>query len=205
MEGFFMKRYFLSALLAFMATAVIQGCASIPTSIPSSYLGKQRQMAVQIAEIAEKPNFRDSGEGGLIGWVASIGRSSNMKEMFEGIKGETVKELLRQEIERKLEGAFDVDEESRDLSLEVQVTQWGWFLPTAMLGIKTGSYQMEIIGIVKVCEKGADNKEIARLLVASQKPLGNEPTAEICQQALKQAVDDFAQQAANNLLKQKKG
>lgn len=195
----------LILLLAIMVTsAVFQGCASTPMSIPSSYMNKDREISVQISEIEEKPEFRDSKGGGIIGWAVSLGRSSDMKEMFEGVKGETVKELLRQKIEQKFDGPFVVDEESKDLRLEVEVIQWGWFLPTTAFGIKAGSYQLEIIGNVRVYDLSTDNENVAGVMVTSQKPLGNNPTAEACQTALQQAIDDFSEKAAKTLLKEMK-
>lgn len=198
-----MKKAYLIVLVLFIAV-LMQSCASGPQPIPSTYYEKPHQISVQVTEIREKPSFRDSGQGGLIGGLVSLGRSSDMKEMFEGIKGETVKELIRQEIEKKLEETFAVEEESKDLGLEVEISQWGWFLPTTAFGIKTGSYQLEIIGNISVYEVVPEKKRIAGLSIISQKPLGNKPTSEICQQALKEAITDFAEQAKTTLLKDKK-
>lgn len=196
------SKFFFSIII--LLISIISGCVTAPKNIPSSYFEKQHDIAVNVVRINEKPIFRDSGQGGLIGAVVAMGRSGTMKEMFEGIKGETVKELLRQEIENKLESTFVIDEESKDLSLEVNVVQWGWFLPTTALGIKTGSYQLEINGSARVFELTPIKKEIAVVNVLSQKPLGNDPTSEICQQALKEAIEDFARQVAASLLKEKR-
>jgi hypothetical protein len=198
-----MKKNLYVAIVTFCAFIFIQGCAAGPKPIPAAYFDKQHQISVQVSRIGD-PSFRDSGQGGLIGLAVGLGRSSDMKEMFAGIKGDTVKELLRQEIEKKLEGAFAVEDDSKDLALEVQITQWGWFLPTTAFGIKTGSYQLEIIGQVSVNEITPEKKQIAGLSVYSQKPLGNEPTAELTQQALKQAIEDFAEKAKVTLLQEKK-
>lgn len=199
-----MRRNLILSTCMLLLFIYIQGCATAPQSIPASYMQKQHQLSVQVSEIREA-NFRDSGGGGIVGVLVGIGRSSNMKDMFEGIKSDTVKELLRQEIEKKLEDSFTIDEESKDLALEVSITQWGWFLPTTAFGIKTGSYQLEIMGFVTVNEMAPEKKEIARLHVISQKPLGNEPTTDMTQQALKQAVEDFAEKTRETLLQEKKG
>jgi len=60
------------------------------------------------------------------------------------------------------------------------------------------------MGTVSVYDVSHEKQKVAGLAISSQKPLGNKPTAEMCQQALKQAIDDFAEQAKNTLLKEKK-
>ncbi len=199
-----MKRRMFVVVAALCIAIFFQGCASGPQPIPAAYFDAPHQISVQVTRIEEKPSFRDSGNGGLVGVLVGLGRSSDMKKMFDGIKGETVKELIRQELESKLDTTFVVDEESKDLGLEVEISHWGWFLPTTAFGIKTGSYQLEIMGTVAVYEVSPEKKRVANLLIASRKPLGNKPTAEICQQALEQAITDFAQQARDTLLKEKK-
>jgi len=198
-----MRRVFSMVFVIFV-NMIIYGCASAPPNLPSTYFENQREMSINVVKINDKANFRDSGQGGIIGAVMSISRSSNMQEMFEGIKGETVKELLRQEIEKKLESTFAIDEESKDLGLEIEVSQWGWFLPTTAFGIKTGSYQLDLVGSVSVYDLRSEKKKVAQVKITSQKPLGNDPTALACQQALKQAIEDFAEQARISLLKEKK-
>ncbi len=199
-----MNKKLASLLILMCITLIFQSCASGPQPIPSAYFEKPHEISVRITNIDDKPSFRDSGNGGLVGLLVNAGRSSDMKTMFEGISGDTVKELLRQSIENQLEGTFTVDDDSKDLGVEVEISHWGWFLPTTAFGIKTGSYQLEIMGTVSVYEVTPDKKRVAGLVIVSQKPLGNKPTAEICQEALKQAIVDFAAQAKNTLLKDRR-
>jgi|GEM_PF-3116099 len=174
-----------------------------PSPIPSSYYETEPELSIEIVKIEPKPVMRDSGGGGLIGLIVKSGRSSNMKEQLEGIKGETVKELLRQNISAKMEEAFDISdvEDNPGLALEVSITTWGWFVPTTALGIKTGSYQFEIIGSASVFDQiQPARKEVAYITAFSQKPLGNDPDKDETQQALLQAIDDFSNQVGNMLL-----
>ncbi len=174
-----------------------------PSPIPSTYYETEPELSVDIVKIAPKPVMRDSGQGGLIGLLVNSGRSSNMKEQLEGIKGETVKELLRQNISDKMEEVFDIAdvEDNPGLALDVNITTWGWFVPSTAFGIKTGSYQFEIIGFASVFDQmQPERKEIAYITAFSQKPLGNDPDKEETQQALLQAIDDFSTQVANMLL-----
>ena len=157
-------------------------------------------MSVAIVKITDRPALRDSGGGGLIGLAVSAGRASDMRTIFEGIEGETVKELLRQQISDKIESAFIIEEESEDLALEVTVTNWGWFVPTAAFGIKTGSYQLEIFGLVSVYTLAPEKKQLTSFHAMAQKPLGNEPTTEDTQKALMEAIDEFSTQVATFLL-----
>jgi len=174
-----------------------------PSPIPPTYYETEPELCVDIVRIAPKPFMRDSGQGGIIGLVVNSSRSNNMQEQLEGIKGETVQELLRQKISDKMEAVFDIAdvEDKPGLALEVTVTTWGWFVPTTAFGIKTGAYQFEIIGAATVFDQTQpERKEIAWISAFSQKPLGNDPDKDETQQALLLAIDDFSTQVANMLL-----
>lgn len=199
-----MKKILILSFLLALMSVLISGCATGPVQLPAKYFEKQHEISISVVKIDDKPRMRDSGQGGLIGAIVNAGRSSSMQEIFDGIKGETVKELLRQQIANKLEGPFVIEEESKDLSLEITVNTWGWFLPTTLFGIKTGSYQLEIFGEVSIYELKREKEQIAFVRAYAQKPLGNDPSSTECQQALKLAIDEFAQQVAEFVLKEKK-
>ncbi len=194
----------LVSLLFIVVVFNLYGCgAKGPSPIPNVYYETEPELSVEIVKIEPKPTMRDSGNGGLIGLLVKSGRASNMKEQLEGIKGETVKELLRQQISAKMEESFEISdvEDNPQLALEVNITTWGWFLPTAALGIKAGSYQFEIIGSASVYDQNLPKKkEIAYITAFSQKPLGNDPDKNETQQALLQAIDDFSNQVVKVLL-----
>jgi hypothetical protein len=161
-------------------------------------------MCVVVVRCSEKPLFQDSGGGGLIGLMVSAGRSSNMKKKMEGISGDTVKELLRQSISGKLEDYFDLVEEDAPLATEIKVNQWGWYLPTTAFGIKTGSYQMRILGEVKVYDTSNGKKaRIASVTGSSEQSLGDDPEADVTQEALLKAIDDFSTQVVDVILQNK--
>jgi len=90
-----MKRKMFIVLVSIFISVFIQGCASGPQPIPATYFDTPHHLSVQITQIKENPSFRDSGNGGLIGLVVGAGRSSDMKEMFEGIKTGDRKETGR--------------------------------------------------------------------------------------------------------------
>ncbi|WP_043807722.1 hypothetical protein [Desulfatibacillum aliphaticivorans] len=158
-------------------------------------------MSVTVSKIKDKPTMRDSGQGGLIGALVNAGRASGMREQLEGIKGETVRELLRQRLSEKMEEHYYIVDDEPQLAMEVKVSTWGWFVPSTMLGIKTGAYQCEIIGKVEIWDMTCKRKKkVAYVTAVSQKPLGDDPNKDFAQEALLLAVDDFAQKTAELLM-----
>lgn len=190
----------LFCILSAASIFIFSGCATVPIKMPSNYLSEEHDISVEVVHIKDKASLRDSGSGGLIGLVAKAVRSGGMEEIFGGIQGETVKELLRQQIENNLDEVFYIEEESEDLVLELNITQWGWFIPTTVLGIKTGGYQLEIIGQIAVYDLTMEKKLLMKTFVSSQQPLGKEPTSEETNKALMLAIADFSKKAANSVV-----
>ena len=135
--------------------------------------------------------------------VTAAVRGSNMKERMQGIKGDAVTELVRQKMTEKLEQCFEVSETSKDLMTEVQITQWGWFVPTTALGIKTGSYQFMLNGTINVYDVAKNREQVGYVVAASQQPLGNDPTPQQSQEALLKAAEDFSNKAMAVILQNK--
>jgi len=189
------------AVLVCFTMIFMSGCATAPPKhLPAKYTQEDHEMSIEIVKISDKPALRDSGGGGLIGIIVSADRASDMRDIFEGIEGETVKELLRQQISDNLESAFIIDEESEDLALEVTVTNWGWFVPTTAFGIKTGSYQLEIFVTVSVYTLNPEKKQITTFRAIAQKPLGSDPKTEDTQKALMEAINELSTQVATFVL-----
>lgn len=195
--------------LSFLLLAVhvfAMGCATKPTPIPAAYFEGDREIAVNVVKLAEAPMMRDSGGGGLIGVLVNAGRAAKMRKMFDGIEGDTVKELLNQQLSDRLESLFIIEEDSEDLVLEVTAHNWGWFVPSTMLGIKTGSYQVEINGEASVYDMKFPGKtkrqRIGFTRTFSQAPIGNDPTSTETMQALLEAVGAFSDAMLNFLLSQ---
>jgi len=197
-----MKRTISYLLSGAAAAFFVVGCASTKP-LPRAYLESDHEMAVDYSRLKPKPVMRDSGQGGLIGILVNAGRGSNMREKLAGIQGETLKELLRQEITKQLEKKFIIAEDKKDLILDVNIETWGWFVPSTMLGIKTGAYQCEIMGRVRMLDVKLKNKEVACVDLHVQKPLGNDPTPASAQEALLGASHEFATKLAEFLLQRK--
>jgi hypothetical protein len=130
-------------------------------------------------------------------------RGSNMKERMQGIKGDAVTELLRQKMSEKLEPHFEIAENGKNLATEVQIAQWGWFVPTTALGIKTGSYQFMLNGTVNVYDTAKNREHVGYVVAGSQQPLGNDPTPQQSQEALLKATEDFSNKAMAVILQNK--
>ncbi len=122
---------------------------------------------------------------------------------MEGIIGDTVKELVRQKFEAAIEEYFDVYEEGQ-LRAEIDIEQWGWFVPTTVAGIKTGSYQFTLAGMVTVTDKEVKKKkgQIATCKIAVNESIGDKPTAAVSQEALLKCTDKFAAEAVAFLTKE---
>ena len=143
----------MAVLMSLVTLSLMLGCATAPKPLKDTYFKEAHEMTVEVVGISEKPTLMDSGGGGIIGLLVSAGRSSTMREKMAGLSGDAVSELLRQTITEKLEDHFEVVEEEGDLATEITITNWGWFVPTTMFGIKTGSYQFRIMGSVNIWDK----------------------------------------------------
>jgi hypothetical protein len=191
--------------IPFSCTALVvflfcSGCAT-SKNLPRTYLDTRHDLTVTVVKIPEKPQMMDSGGGGLIGMmVTSTTRKSTMKEMMEGIQGETVKELTRQEINRLLQDRFNLVDSSDDLKLNVRIDTYGFFVPTTVAGIKTGAYQFQITGYVEIRDAKLGSKKVAFVNGVSQSPLGNKPTQEAVPGALADAIKQFSENTVNYLI-----
>jgi hypothetical protein len=186
------------------AVALLVGCATPPTAIPVAYYGRQTPMSVKVTHCSPEPQMADSGQGGLLGAAfTAMVRGSSMRKAMEGVKGDAVSELLRQKLTEKMECCFDINETSTQLATEINVSQWGWFVPSTVAGMKTGSYQLQINGTVTVFDLLQQRKTVGYVTGLSQQPLGNDPTPADTQEALLKAVDDFTTKAADIILAQK--
>ncbi len=194
------KRYYL--LLSFTTIFLLYGCAAGPKPIPTTYFQKDYEMSVGVTKCPEKPQMMDSGRGGIVGLIVLAGRASEMREKMEGIKGSALKELLRQRISSKLEKHFEIVDTQTSLSTEVQIYIWGFFLPTTAFGIKTGSYQFRIQGSVDVYDNKGDKKiQIANTSpIITEQPMGNDPTKDVAQEAMLQAIEDFTNKVVSTIL-----
>lgn len=191
-------------LLSIAISVLTTGCIMPPTPIPASYFNQNHEMSVKVTRCPPAPQMMDSGQGGIIGALVNATRASGMTKNMEGIKGETVSELLRQKVTGKMEDCFDVVDDQEQLAAEIAVTQWGWFVPSTAFGIKTGSYQLRINGDVTIYDKTQKRrKKIAYAPVFAQEPLGNDPAPDVAQEALLKAIDSFAGNSSAILLRTK--
>lgn len=190
-----MKQSTVLLLLCTIICFVGSGCYS-PKPIPKAYFDQEPEMSVTIGACPETAQMRDSGQGGLIGAMVTAGRASKMKEAMEGIIGDTVKELVRQKFETAIEDYFDVYEEGQ-LQTLIDIQQWGWYLPTTIAGIKTGSYQFTLNGTVTVTDPQVKKKKgkIATCQIMVSESIGDKPTAALSQEALLKCADKFATEA----------
>jgi len=126
-----------------------------------------------------------------------------MQKRMEGVKGDAVTELVRQKMTEKIEPYFEVSEMSKNLTTEVKITQWGWFVPITELGIKTGSYQFTLNGMVNVYDLAKNRQQVGYVVATTQQPLGNDPTPQQTQEALLKAAEDFSDKAMAVILQNK--
>jgi len=190
-------------LLCAGACFLVSGCYS-PKPIPQAYFEQEPEMGVTVGKCPEAAQMRDSGQGGLIGALVTSGRASKMREAMEGIIGDTVKELVRQRFEAAIEDHFDVYEDGQ-LQTVIDIQQWGWFVPTTVVGIKTGSYQFTLSGMVTVTDREVKKKKkgkIATCQIVVSESIGDKPTAAASQEALLKCADKFATETVTFLTKE---
>ncbi|MBW1743721.1 MAG: hypothetical protein JRJ47_09885 [Deltaproteobacteria bacterium] len=187
------KRFAQVVLLVVIAGLFITSCATKPTPIPTAYYHRDYEMTVTVTSCSEEPKMMDSDAGGIIGLFVRSARAGDMEEDMRGISGDTLSELLRQRISEKLEDYFEVVEDDPQLATEVSINQWGYFCPSTLMGIRTGSYQLRIMGVVEVYDTTQKKRErVSYVTAISEKPLGDDPEEEDAQGALLLAVDDYA-------------
>jgi hypothetical protein len=196
-----MRRTTVLLLFCAIIGSLASGCYS-PKPIPKAYFEGKTQMSVAVGKCPDKAQMSDSGQGGLIGAMVTAGRAGPMHEAMSGIAGDTVKELIRQRFSEKMEEYFDVYEEG-PLKTVIDIQQWGWYVPTTVAGIKTGSYQFIINGTVTVTDNAQKRKpRIADLRMQVSETIGNKPTAAVSQEALLKCADKFAAQTVTFLVKE---
>jgi len=196
-----MTRVIILLLSCAIIGSLASGCYS-PKPIPKAYFESKSQMSVAVGKCPEKAQMSDSGQGGLLGAMVTAGRAGAMHEAMSGITGDTVKELVRQRFSEKMEEYFDIYDEGT-LKTVIDILQWGWYVPTTVAGIKTGSYQFVINGTVTVTDTVQKKKpRIANLRAQVSETIGNKPTAAVSQEALLKCADKLAVQAVTLLVKE---
>jgi hypothetical protein len=189
-----MRRLLPGGLACVAGLLLLPGCQSI-RPLPVAYLEQEHDATVVIKRMPPNATMRDSGEGGLIGAFVTMGRGSNMEKKLAGIQGETVRELFLQEFSRHLGEHFVINQQTNDLKIQVIIMNWGWFVPTTVLGIKTGAYQCEMSGVVEVFDMKNKKKKIALMPVQVQRPLGNKPEEVAAKEAIVEVAQAFAVEA----------
>ena len=128
-----------------------------------------------------------------------------MREAMQGISGDTVQELVRQRFEAAIEDYFDIYEDGQ-LQTVIDIDQWGWFVPTTMVGIRTGAYQFTLAGTVTITDKEKKKKsKIGAIKTMASEAIGDKPTATQSQEALLKCADAFAAQAVSFLTQEQTG
>ncbi len=199
-----MSRLSALLLLCVAVGSLAGGCYSAKP-IPQTYFSTKCDMSIVVDKCPEKAQISDSGQGGLVGAMVTAGRASAMHEAMSGIIGDTVKELVRQRFSERMEEHFEVYETGQ-LATVITIQRWGWHVPTTIAGIKTGSYQFLLSGMVEIRDTRVPKKsksKIATTPIAVTETIGNKPTAEVSQEALLKCADKFANEAVAFLVKEK--
>lgn len=200
--GMHCKPVGILVLVGAIGIVCLTGCAS-PRPIPRTYFqAEEPEISVTVTRINEKPAFRDSGGGGLLGTLISESlRGNTFRESMEGLSGNMVGDLIKQALEAALEEHFFIEDASKQLHVDIEITQWGWFLPTTLLGIKAGSYKMEIVGKATTWDVAERRKKVGFAKITTQIALGSDPETANVQEVLREATKLFGAQVANILLK----
>lgn len=182
------------------------GCATTKY-IPSEYFNQKHAMQVSVKNIPSPTHSEDAG-GGNSGLIESAikttvkgSREQELREVFKHIDEEQVRKTLEDQISQKIKKFYDVNPESTDLLVAIMIKRWGWSLPTADFGIRTGSYQLDILGEVRVYDLNPTRREIAHISLLAQEIIKDRNNVEETKRAISRASDEFADLAAEFLWK----
>jgi len=191
-----------SPLTALVVLAALASGCQTNRPLPATYLGGDQTVAVAMVGTIPGATMRDSGQGGLIGAMVTAGRQSDFRKRLDGVEASAVASLVRQQVQRRLEEKFYIEETSDQLMFNITLNKWGWFVPTTALGIKAGSYRFEIIADIEVVDKRltGDKQVVGKVTLVASEPLPNEPGAAEIQAALEATAEKLAKEAVDFLL-----
>ncbi len=178
------------------------GCATTKY-IPSHYFNEKHAMAVQVKNLPSPSHEQDNTSGGFL--EAAIGaatkgeRERELQKVFKDVDQEEVRASLEKNISERIKKYYQPKTDSDDLSVEVRIIRWGWILPTANFGIRIGSYQLEILGEVRVYDLKTAKKEIAHDIVVTQETINDRLNVEETKKAITKVTQEFAEITAEFL------
>lgn len=182
---------------------VFGGCATTKY-IPKEYFLKRHDMAIQVKPLPAPSHIETGGDdqgivGSLISAAAHSSRARDMEAVFSHIDAEVLRADLRSSLSEKIKEFYDVNDEKRDLKVDIQITSWGWILPTGSFGIRAGSYQIQFSGFVRVFDLKDQGKEIAHIELNTQEQMRDQMSKEETSRKVRHAIDEFAELTAEFL------
>lgn len=190
-------------IVVLLSLIFLSGCVTTKY-IPNEYFSSRHKMEVKVKPIPapthiETGNQSDSFIESVVSTAAQSSRAGDMRKMFAHIDVDAVRNDLNSSIKDKIKQFYDVEGEKRDLQTEVQITNWGWLLPTGAFGIRTGSYELQFSGTVKVFDINDKGKKIAFTQFTTREVLNDQLSKEETSRKVRRAVDEFAELAAEFL------
>ena len=184
-------------LLSLVTTLFMSGCFG-PKYIPSSYFLSRHDLKVDVKSIPDPVHLEESSSqsnsllGDIIKAAANSSRKADLQKAFAHIDSDEVRNNLQASISAKIEDHYNVKHDSKDLAVEVKINSWGWILPTSSMGIRTGSYYLQMTGKVVVYDEYPSRKEIGHIYLTTREAMQDNMSPEETTRRVKRAVDEFA-------------
>jgi hypothetical protein len=190
-------------LTLILSLFILNSCATTKY-IPVSYFQHRHTAQVKVRPIPAPSHTeqKDHDEGlvaSLVSTAVKSDRAASMRATFAHIDSDKIRDDLKENISKKIKEYYDVAEKSHDLMIEVEISSWGWILPTGPFGIRLGSYQLQLTGQVRVYDVTDHNKEIAYTTINTQEEMRDQMSPAETTRRVNRAIDEFSEMAAEFL------
>lgn len=190
-----MKNFsFIIYLLVFLS-----GCFG-PKYISSRYFSEKHTMSLKIYDI---PTVTHSAVNDHYGTtdpmekmrkgLISAERSVEQVKIFANIDSSIIKKELEENIKKRVNQVFQIDQNSNDLLVEIRINSWGWIVPKeGFLGF-LDKYQLFIDGQVQVFDLQPSKKLIAHTSFSARENIVDRMSISDTQRAIKKAASDASE------------
>lgn len=190
-----MMRFFFFLPVVLIA---LSGCFG-PKYIPAHYFTEKHTMSVTVhslpspthSEVDRHIGETDPAEKIKKG-LQSAQYSINQARVFSQIDNAAIQKDIEEGIKKRVEKIFPVDQQGRDLAVEVHIYSWGWIVPPESF-LLSGSYQLFINGNVNVYDVQEMKKEIAHSSFSVRENLMDHLSISETKRAIDKAASDAAE------------
>lgn len=191
----------MKKILAMVPVLVVflTGCFG-PKYIPTHYFHEKHAMSVTVHSIPspthsdvnshqyETDPFEKVSKG-----LASAERSIEQLKVFNQIDHTAIQKELEDSIKKRAEKIFMIDQDSKDLAVEVRIESWGWVVPGQGFLSSFTPYQLYFNGRAEVYDLQPAKKLIAYTNFRARENLTDRMSVSDTQRAITKVVADAAE------------